>query len=112
MYICFAQCKNPYNAGIVQGKVGIPILSTDSGIVLDNSGIAQGTYRIMTGYGLCIRVYKVGILKCNIDLFCSYVTDFETDICFFDDRYKTRLSSTFSSFIFYSIIDPFKKNGN
>ena len=43
-YICSAQCRNRGNSGIVQRKVGIPALSADSGIVPDNSRIAQEIY--------------------------------------------------------------------
>ena len=41
MYVS-AQCKNQDNSGIVLHKVGIPTLTADSGIVPDNSRIAQG----------------------------------------------------------------------
>ena len=47
MYICSAQCRNQDNSGIVLGKVGIPTLSADSGIVPDNSRIAQGLYVVL-----------------------------------------------------------------
>ena len=43
-YICSAQSKNRYNSGIVLRKVGILTLSANSGIVPDNSRIAQGIY--------------------------------------------------------------------
>ena len=46
-YICSAQCKNPDNSGIVLRKVGIPTLSTDSGIVPDNSRTAQGIHVVL-----------------------------------------------------------------
>ena len=42
--ICSAQSKNWYNSGIVLRKVGILTLSANSGIVPDNSRIAQGIY--------------------------------------------------------------------
>ena len=42
--ICSAQSKNRYNSGIVLRKVRILTLSADSGIVPDNSRIAQGIY--------------------------------------------------------------------
>ena len=42
--ICSAQSKNQYNSGIVLRKVGILTLSANSGIVPDNSRIAQGIY--------------------------------------------------------------------
>ena len=44
LYICSAQCTNQDNSGIVLGKVGILILSSDSSIVLDNFGIEQSIY--------------------------------------------------------------------
>ena len=44
IYICSAQRKNWYNSGIVLRKVGILTLSANSGIVPDNSRIAQGIY--------------------------------------------------------------------
>ena len=44
MNICSAQCRNGDNFGIDLRKVGIPNLSADSGIVPDNSRIAQGIY--------------------------------------------------------------------
>ena len=47
MCICSAQCRNWDNSGIVLRKVGIPTLSADSGIVLDNSRIAQGIYILL-----------------------------------------------------------------
>ena len=40
-YIRSAQRKNRYNSGILLRKVGILTLSADSGIVPDNSRIAQ-----------------------------------------------------------------------
>ena len=43
-YICSAQSKNRYNSGIVLRKGGILTLSANSGIVPDNSRIAQGIY--------------------------------------------------------------------
>ena len=42
--ICSALSKNRYNSGIVLRKVGILTLSANSGIVPDNSRIAQGIY--------------------------------------------------------------------
>ena len=44
LYICSAQSKIRYNSGIVLRKVGIFTLSANSGIVPDNSRIAQGIY--------------------------------------------------------------------
>ena len=41
---CSAQSKNRCNSGIVLRKVGILTLSTNSGIVPDNSRIVQGIY--------------------------------------------------------------------
>ena len=56
IYICSAQSKNRYNSGIVLRKVRIPTLSADSGIVPDNSRIAQGgIYRIIIRYTLCAK---------------------------------------------------------
>ena len=49
-------CRNRDNSGIVLRKVGIPTLSADSGIVPDNSRIAQGILcRIIVRYGLCAK---------------------------------------------------------
>ena len=45
-YICWAQSKNRYNSGIVLRKVGILTLSANSGIVPDNSRIAQEMLKI------------------------------------------------------------------
>ena len=45
--ICSAQSRNRDNAGIVLCKVGIPTLSADSGIVPDNSRIAQGIHVVL-----------------------------------------------------------------
>ena len=42
--ICSAQSKNRYTSGTVLRKVGIFTLSANSGIVPDNSRIAQGIY--------------------------------------------------------------------
>ena len=42
-----AQCRNRDNYGIVLRKVGIPNLSADSGIVPDNSRIAQGIHVVL-----------------------------------------------------------------
>ena len=42
VYICSAQSKNRYNSRIVLRKVGILTLLANSGIVPDNSRIAQG----------------------------------------------------------------------
>ena len=44
VYIRSAQSKNRYNSVFVLRKVGILILSANSGIVPDNSRIAQGIY--------------------------------------------------------------------
>ena len=52
--ICSAQSKNRYNSGIVLGKVGILTLSANSGIVPDNSRIAQGVS----------LVYRLGVRPC------------------------------------------------
>ena len=46
-YICSAQSRNQDNSGIVLRKVGIPTLSADSGIVPDNSRIAQGIHVVL-----------------------------------------------------------------
>ena len=46
-YICSAQCRNRDNSGIVLRKVGIPTLFADSGIVPDNSRIAQGIHVVV-----------------------------------------------------------------
>ena len=43
-WICSAQSKNRYNSGIVLRKVGILTMSANSGIVPDNSRIAQGIH--------------------------------------------------------------------
>ena len=53
-YICSAQSKNRYNSGIVLRKVGILTLSANSGIVPDNSRIAQGVS----------LVYRLGVRPC------------------------------------------------
>ena len=45
--VCSAQCRNRDDSGIVLRKVGIPTLSADSGIVPDNSRIAQGIYILL-----------------------------------------------------------------
>ena len=45
--ICSAQCRNRDNSGIVLRKVGIPTLFADSGIVPDNSRIAQGIHVVV-----------------------------------------------------------------
>ena len=42
--ICSAQSKNRYDSGIVPAQSRNPTLSADSGIVPDNSRIAQGIY--------------------------------------------------------------------
>ena len=42
--ICSAQSKNRYDSGIVLAQSRNPTLSADSGIVPDNSRIAQGIY--------------------------------------------------------------------
>ena len=52
--ICSAQSKNRYNSGIVLRKVGILTLSANSGIVPDNSRIAQGVS----------LVYRLGVRPC------------------------------------------------
>ena len=43
-YICSAQSKNRYDSRIVPAQSRNPTLSADSGIVPDNSRIAQGIY--------------------------------------------------------------------
>ena len=47
LYICSAQCRNRDDSGIVLRKVGIPTLSADSGIVPENSRIAQGIHVVL-----------------------------------------------------------------
>ena len=42
--MCSAQSKNRYDSGIVPTQSRNPTLSADSGIVPDNSRIAQGIY--------------------------------------------------------------------
>ena len=63
MYICSAQRKNRYmyNSGIAFGKVGKSTLSADSGIVPDNSRIAQGIYIVLSSDMICAQSrYRVG----------------------------------------------------
>ena len=55
MYICLAQSNNRYNSGIVLRKVGMPTLSADSGIVLENSRIAQGIYIVLSSDMICAQ---------------------------------------------------------
>ena len=43
-YICSVQSKNRYNSGIVLRIVGILTLSANTGLVPDNSRIAQEIY--------------------------------------------------------------------
>ena len=50
--MCSAQSKDRYNSGIVLRKVGILTLSANSGIVPDNSRIAQVIY-VENVYGMC-----------------------------------------------------------
>ena len=59
MYICSAQSKNRYNSGIVLRKVGILTLSANSGIVPDNSRIAQG--RIPTLRRTILELYRFSL---------------------------------------------------
>ena len=59
--MCSAQSKNRYNSGIVLRKVGILTLSANSGIVPDNSRIAQGIY-VENRY---VSLRKVGIAGQN-----------------------------------------------
>ena len=40
-------CRNRDSSGILLRKVGIPTLSADSGIVPDNSRIAEGIYVVL-----------------------------------------------------------------
>ena len=56
-WIWSAQCRNRDDSGIVLRKVGIPTLSADSGIVQDNSRIAQGIHVLWwaDNYGLCAK---------------------------------------------------------
>ena len=62
MYIYSAQSKNQYNSGIVPAQSRHPTVSTDSGIVPDNSSIAQGIYIVLSSCIICaqsrIRVGK------------------------------------------------------
>ena len=53
--LCSAQSKNRYNSGIVLRKVAIPNLSADSGIVPDNSRIAQGIYTVLSSDMICAQ---------------------------------------------------------
>ena len=46
--ICSAQSKNRYDSGIVPAQSRNPTLSADSGIVPDNSRIAQGIYIVLS----------------------------------------------------------------
>ena len=54
-YICLAQSKNWYNSEIVLGKVGILTLPADTGIVPDNSRIAQGIYIVLSSDMICVQ---------------------------------------------------------
>ena len=46
-YICSAQSRKRDNSEIVLRKVRVPTLSANSGIVPDNSRIAQGIYVVL-----------------------------------------------------------------
>ena len=61
--LCAAQRRNRDNSGIVLHKVGIPTLSASSGIVPDNSRIAQGIYY---GQIWSLRKVRIGMDKVRI----------------------------------------------
>ena len=54
-YICSAQSKNRYDSGIVPAQSKNPTLSADSGIVPDNSRIAQGIYIVLSSDIICAQ---------------------------------------------------------
>ena len=54
-YICSAQSKNRYDSGIVPAQSRNPTLSADSGIVPDNSRIAQGIYIVSSSNIICAQ---------------------------------------------------------
>ena len=53
--ICSAQSKNRYDSGIVPAQSRNPTLSADSGIVPDNSRIAQGIYIVLSSDIICAQ---------------------------------------------------------
>ena len=53
--ICSAQSKNRYDSGIVLAQSRNPTLSADSGIVPDNSRIAQGIYIVLSSDIICAQ---------------------------------------------------------
>ena len=54
-YICSAQSKNRDDSGIVPAQSRNPTLSADSGIVPDNSRIAQGIYIVLLSDIICAQ---------------------------------------------------------
>ena len=54
-HICSTKCKRWDDSGIVLRKVGIPTLSSNSGIIRDNSCIAQGTSIVLWSGMVCVQ---------------------------------------------------------
>ena len=55
IYVCSAQNKNWYDSGIVPTQSRNPTLSADSGIVPENSRIAQRIYIVLSSDIICAQ---------------------------------------------------------